>query len=350
MDGHGVAGGTDMESQLHRWAAAHYDATAQVEGLEALPGHAGLSFGFRVVDGGDVLDDLVLRVPPSGVRRSGNTDVLRQVPLLRAMGECHVPVAEVRWWDDDEQWFGVPYLMVGRLPGHTLNVRELAAAGGSPELRVRTAFVQAVEALAAVHAVPWEQVLAGWEHPKDLGDEVVFWDRLLQKAAASEWVERPWVELGFATRDRLLATMPTNSSVGVFHGDFQTNNLLYHDGRLAAVLDWEISGIGAQLLDLGWLLMMNDPLSWADGAGLSVVPPFSDLIDCYASAVGRPVTVADVDWFRALSGYRFGVISCFNVMLHRSGKRPDPEWDRIALSVPSLFGRADELLGAARSG
>jgi hypothetical protein len=30
--------------------------------------------------------------------------------------------------------------------------------------------------------------------------------------------------------------------------------------------------------------------------------------------------------------------------LHRTGKRHDPEWERIALSVPSMFGRACDLL------
>lgn len=91
--------------------------------------------------------------------------------------------------------------------------------------------------------------------------------------------------------------------------------------------------------------MMNDPASWADGDGLGTVPAFADLVAEYAEAAGRDVTLDDVAWYRALSGYRFGVISCFNVMLHRTGKRPDAEWERIAASVPALFGRAAELLG-----
>ncbi len=329
----------DLHAQLERWAEVHYHEGVAVAGLEVMPGHAGLSFGFQVVHAGRVLDDLVVRLPPRGVRRSGNTDVLRQVPLLQAMARCGVPVAEVRWWDAEEQWFGVPYLMVGRLPGVTYQVRapdaSFAAAGAGP----REVFTQAVRALAQVHAVDWQAELSGWEQPKDLESEVRFWDPLLAKSA-----EPAWIELGQRTRDLLLATLPTEPQVGVFHGDFQTNNLLFDRGRLVAVLDWEISGIGAQLLDLGWLLMMNDPDSWADGAGLAGVPPFAELVAEYAEAAGRAVTLDDVAWYRALSGYRFGVISCFNVMLHRTGKRPDPEWDRIAPSVPRLFGRAAQLL------
>ena len=49
-----------------------------------MPGHAGLSFGFTV-EHGEARDELVMRVPPKGVRRKGNTDVIRQVPLLQAL-------------------------------------------------------------------------------------------------------------------------------------------------------------------------------------------------------------------------------------------------------------------------
>ena len=330
----------ELTDQLLAWAVAHYDGSVAVQGVSTMPGHAGLSFGFDVVRGDEVLDALVMRVPPKGVRRSGNTDVLRQVPLLQAMWWAQVPVPEVRWWDDDERWFGVPFTMVERLPGETLDVRRAVGAGRVDRAEVHDAFGQAVDALAAIHRVDWRTALADWQQPRVLADEVLFWDRLLDKAAESEWVP-----LGRSTRDQLLATMPTDADIGVFHGDYQTGNLLFDAGRLVAVLDWEISGIGAQLLDLGWLLMMNDPASWANGDALAVVPPFDELVDRYGATSGRFVRLDEVAWFRALAGYRFGVIACFNVMLHRTGKRADPEWDNIAPSVPRLFGRALELLG-----
>jgi hypothetical protein len=37
-----------------------------------------------------------------------------------------------------------------------------------------------------------------------------------------------------------------------------------------------------------------------------------------------------------------------NVMLHRTGKRPDAEWERIALSVEAMFGTACRHLGHER--
>ena len=271
-----------LQPRVERWAADTLGAGVTVVGLEAMPGHAGLSFGFRVLDpSGRCLEDLVMRMPPKGVRRHGNTDVLRQVPLLEALRAAGVPVAEVRYWSDDERWFEVPFFTVGRLPGSTYSVRE-----PDPSITPEAVFTQAVEALAAVHTFDWQRRLPSWEPIRDLADEIRFWDPILVKAA-----EPQWVKLGEQTRDLLLATIPSSPTVGVFHGDFQTANILYSEGRLVAVIDWEISGMGAQLLDLGWLLMMNDPESWHDDGTPRSVPPFPLLVDTYATAAGRDVAL-----------------------------------------------------------
>ena len=328
-----------LHAQLERWAGEHHHEGVIVSDLRPMPGHAGLSFGFTLSDASGVIDRLVMRMPPKGVRRSGNTDVLRQVPLLRALAANGVPVADVRWWDADEQWFGVPYFMVGLLPGCTFAVRDPDPSFAAAGVTAADVLGQAVDGLATVHAVDWTEHLADWQSPVDLEREVRFWDPLLAKSA-----DPAWIELGERTRDLLLADVPDAPDVGIFHGDFQTNNLLFDQGRLVAILDWEISGIGAQLLDVGWLLMMNDPQSWFDGAGLAGAAAAEALVARYARAIGRAVTTDDVAWYRALAGYRFGVISCFNVMLHRTGRRLDPEWDRVAPSLPFLFGRARELL------
>lgn len=332
----------DLSARLGRWAVDTFGPAWRVSDVEAMPGHAGLSFGFTLLDGdGSARDRLVTRMPPKGVRRRGNTDVLRQVPLLQALYRHGTPVPKVRYWSDDERWFEVPFFMVERLPGTTYIVRDPgpAFAGVDPSV----IFTQAIDALAGAHLLDAERELVGWEAPRALFDEIAFWNPILAKAAQPEWVT-----MGERTRDLLLTHLPSDPTVGVFHGDFQTNNILFDDARLVALLDWEISGIGAQLLDLGWLLMMNDPHSWADGAGLASVPAFDMLVDRYAQAVGRHVTLEEVAFYRALSGYRFGAISGLNVMLHRTGKRPDIEWERIALSVPALFGRAADLLEGAR--
>ncbi len=197
-----------LMGQLERWATNQFGEGVTVAGLEPMPGHAGLSFGFRVLDAtGVCLDDLVMRMPPKGVRRQGNTDVLRQVPLLQALGAAGVPVAEVRHWSDDESWFDVPFFMVGKLPGETYIVRKPDPRFAAWGLGHDEVFGQAVEALARVHTFDWRARLASWEAPRDLVDEIHYWDPILAKAAEPEWIG-----LGERTRDLLLANVPAAPS------------------------------------------------------------------------------------------------------------------------------------------
>jgi hypothetical protein len=51
----------------------------------------------------------------------------------------------------------------------------------------------------------------------------------------------------------------------------------------------------------------------------------------------RQQQVDAFDYFRALACYRFGVIAAFNVRLHRTGRRVDASYERIAPSVQTLF-------------
>jgi aminoglycoside phosphotransferase (APT) family kinase protein len=147
-------------------------------------------------------------------------------------------------------------------------------------------------------------------------------------------------------RERLRATLPRDPRIGCVHGDFQWSNCLYDRGRLIAVIDWELAQTGAVLLDLGWLCLFSDSDSWVDA---NLLPEHirtpDEVISLYREFAPFPVEDSDVRWFRAFSGYRFGVITAFNLMLHRRGKRPDPTWEEIALSAPRLFERGLELLG-----
>lgn len=344
----------EMVPALERWARHHYGAAAEVESVAPMPGNAGISFGFDVVTpdgdaGSAVVERLVIRIPPAGVRRKGNTDVLRQVPLLQAAAAGGVPVPTVRWWGDDEQWFGVPYLVVERLPGRSLNIFspdaaffDLSAAG------VQALFRQAVAALVATHRIDWPAHLRGWDEPRSLEGEIAAWEPILAKGDDPDWIAA-----GMDLRDVLLATRPPEPEPGVIHGDFYCNNWVVDaDGRLRAVVDWEIAAIGPSLLDLGWLCMMYDPDSWGPTQRRTQsgwAPAVADIVALYEEAAGH--TVPDVDWYRALAGFRLAAITSLNVRLQRRGQRPpDPVWDLMAESYPFRVGQARRLALRARAG
>ncbi len=111
------------------------------------------------------------------------------------------------------------------------------------------------------------------------------------------------------------------------------------------MIDWELAQIGAVLIDLGWICLFSDRPVWVkqDLIPAHIQSP-DELVAIYREQAQSRESKAEIDWFRAFACYRFGVITAFNVMLHRRGKRVDPMWEDIALSGPRFFARGLELL------
>ncbi|HUY18723.1 MAG TPA: phosphotransferase family protein [Candidatus Binataceae bacterium] len=317
------------------------DPQARASGVEPLPGHAGVSYRF-VHEGRDGALPLVLRLAPAGVPAVGPNDVVRQARIMAALGGTATPsgvaVPPIHWYGDDPQWFGRPFFVAGFV------------AGDKPALgqrrfdidEMRRCSAAAVATAAALHRLDWRDYRAEFGEPVALATELERLDRLRDRPT----LEARLLASAPALRAQLVASMPARVRVGCVHGDFQWSNCLFRDGRLTALIDWELAQTGPVLLDLGWFCMFSDRESWVtDDLMPSWCPPPDELVDEYERALGESFERREVRWFRAFAGYRFGVITAFNLMLHRRGKRPDPMWETIALSGPRLFERGLELLG-----
>ena len=316
------------------------DPNATVSEIQALPGHAGFSYSFvlEAQSAGVVKrEKLVLRLAPAGVRISGTADVVRQARVMASLAGTDVPVPPVRWYDDDPAWFGRPFSVVGFIEGRTLQPEQPPLDQKGINRLAR----EAIRALFALHQLDWRSRQDAWGAPFSLSEEFKRLDYLLDRPT----LDPEMVRLAPKLRERLLSTIPAEPQIGLVHGDFQWSNLLTTKGELLAVVDWELSLIGAVMIDLGWFCLFCDADSWV-GNGLRPEHCLSpeEITSLYSDAAQRSVA-DEVIWFRALAGYRFGVITVFNVMLHRRGKRIDPLWEEIGRSGSRLFERGLELLG-----
>jgi aminoglycoside phosphotransferase (APT) family kinase protein len=312
------------------------DAGGAVSGVVAAPGHAGFSYFFDAHANG-ATRRYWMRLPPPGVKLEGTADVMRQVTALNALSGSHVPHCPVIWSGTDERWFGTPYFVVDRLDGDTLRDPEWVAQY-SPEQR-REMGRQTMTALAGIHRVEWESSCRYLGNFWGFETDVTRWDRFYERAA-----EPQLLALQPRVRELLLAKIPEGTRIGLYHGDFQGTNLLFsREARLLAVVDWELTGIGACLNDLGWICTFNEPRAWAhEGAASGSLPYADELEAMYRDAWGAEP--GNVDWFKALAAYKFAIISGLNLSLHRRGKRPDPHWEDIAPSMKSLMEYAMSLL------
>ena len=318
------------------------DSGATVRDISPLPGHAGFGYSFvldRTTSGG-IVGKLVLRVAPEGTRIAGPADVVRQARIMECLAGTEVPVPPIIWYGDEAEFFGRPYFVAGFVDGFRLvdvpnlprdDVRKLARAG--------------VEKLAALHRVDWKSRRAAWGgdgEPTPLSEEFKRLDHLLDRPTlVPESIGR-----AYELREKLRASIP-EARIGIVHGDFQFSNVMFKDNQVAAVIDWEISLLGPTLLDVGWISFFADPASFLEDRSATSPAPLNpdEIAEIYSAAAGFPVDMKQVRWFRAFAGFRFGVITCFNLMLHRRGKRHDPEWERIGLSAPQMFAHALELIG-----
>ena len=334
----------ELADRLVPFCRAKYGGDVRVFDVHTMPGHAGFSYGFSVSTPTGATESWFIRLPPPNVNWRGTADVLRQVAALNALEETAVPHCRVRWSGDDLDWFGCPYFVVPKLDGDVLRLGPGEWASALDDDVQLAMGRQVMTALAGIHKV--DSARAPYlGDPVPFNEDVERWDRFYERAADPDRLARvPHC------RRRLLETLPTGAPVGIFHGDFQTSNLFFsmptaqRPPELLAVIDWELTGIGATLNDVGWISTFSDRHAWAKGTGER--PVFLDpetLTALYVEAYGDPLP--DLNWFRALAAYKFAIITGFNLSLHRRGKRVDPSWEVTKNSMAPLIDRALELLG-----
>ena len=309
----------------------------------SLGGHSGITIGFDVVDGDALVERLVLKMPPPGVARKNNFDVLRQVPLLRALEANSIPAPRACYWSEDENFFDAPFLMMSRLAGRSPPdlFRDEAAEGQSNSAVL---FNEAVDVLARMHAIdPGHGALADWDGERGVDQEIEHWAKIFHKTENREWLQQ-----GHALRDLLHETKPARVPHGLTHGDYYSNNWVFDGAHLSGVVDWEGASIGPCLLDMGWLYMIYDRECWGPSRHrfMDWQPHPPDLLERYRESAPPAVRphLDDIDWYRALAAYRIASITAYYFEEHRSGRRPNAAWEMFGEAFSFLMQTSERLL------
>lgn len=335
------AGPEQIAAQLTRMLRAKTgDPGARVRSVEPLTGHAAFGCSFVLEQGSPASAPsrkLVLRLAPEGVRIAGPADVVLQAKRMESLADSEVPTPPILLSGDEPEFFGRPYFVAGFVESF-----KLTDFPDLPRDEINRLARLAVGTLAALHRVDWKTRRAAWGDPQALSEEINRLDHLLDRPT----VDPRDVARAPKLRDKLRATVP-DTPVGCVHGDFHWGNILFSGGRVAALIDWEMALLGATLLDLGWLCFFADPGPGVDVSGMCRAAPLTpdEIVSAYSESGNLTVSNREVNWFRALASFRLGALACFNVMLHRRGKRQDPEWETLVRSAPAMFEHGLELLG-----
>jgi aminoglycoside phosphotransferase (APT) family kinase protein len=111
----------------------------------------------------------------------------------------------------------------------------------------------------------------------------------------------------------LAAGIPEQQGVSIVHGDYRLDNaIVTGEGKVAALLDWELCTLGDPLADLGLLLVYwSEPTDdYAPlGVAATMAPGFctrAELTERYAAASGRDLS--DIAFYTAFGYWKLACI------------------------------------------
>jgi aminoglycoside phosphotransferase (APT) family kinase protein len=244
---------------------------------------------------------LVARVAPDAadVPVFPTYDLQGQFDVIRAVAELtDVPVPRAWWCETSPAPLGAPFFVMSRVDGvvppdvmpYTFGDNWLFDATTDQQRRLQTSTVESIAALHAVSDAPkrlpfLEKAQPGATHlTRHVANTRAWYSMVAREGAAS-----PLVERGF---EWLEANWPAHESPTVLSwGDSRIGNVLYDDFAPAALLDWEMAGLGPCELDVAWITYAH--LVFQDIAGMLGLPGMPDFL--------RPADVATQ--YEALRGY-----------------------------------------------
>lgn len=325
----------DPRARAERFLAGACGATrVAIERWERLPGGAiqeNVALDV-LVDGGPSAGRhaWVLRTDaPSAVAVSHSR--LEEYAILRAVHAAGVRVPEPLFACRDGA--GPDFFVMRRVPGVAAGHRLSKDDALVPD---RAALARELgENLARLHRVrPPVEPLAFLGAP--VADHaratIARYRRELDDLGALRGEAWPALEWGLAWCQR---HAPAPLSPCLLHRDYRTGNYLVHEGRLAAVLDWEFAGWGDAREDLGWMLArcwrFARPDRDAGGVGTA-----ADFLAGYAAGGGHETAWEETLYWQAMAHLRWAVIALQQAERHRSGSQRSLELALTAHIVPEL--------------
>jgi aminoglycoside phosphotransferase (APT) family kinase protein len=259
-------------------------------------------------------EELALRISPAPEFQVCRDPMFgEQARLLQVLHEQGLPVPNVRWFEDDPQWFGRPFFVMDRAHGRVPISEPIYNAEGwlhdATPAQQRTAWESAVDELVRINQVSPDLVRflpGGTSGFPQVVDELRAEYAWACAGVAHPIVDRLW--------EWLDANAPTDPPAGLSWGDARLGNVMFDDEfRVVVVMDWELASRGTPIMDLGWWLFFDTVHSEAHPR-LPGLGDRRETIERWEQGTG--ISADGVEWYEVLAAVRLAtlVIRAMNLM------------------------------------
>ena len=296
------------EANVTAWMVEHLYAVAPLDFELIAGGRSNLTF--RVTDA--VGSTYALRRPPTSHVLPTAHDMVREHTIIEALFPLGIPVAKPLGLCVDPEVNERPFYVMEFVDGAIL--RDRAQAESTFDVATRAAIGDNLAAtLAQLHDVDVDQAGLGdlARHDGYIERQLRRWRRQFEQMKV-EGVDHETVieEVG----DELARSIPVQQRVTVVHGDYRLDNtVLDHEGKVRAILDWEICTLGDPMADLGILLCYwsepGDTTTALLGAAPTTAPGFAtrdQVLNAYARHTS--LDVSHVAYYQAFGYWKLACI------------------------------------------
>jgi len=292
----------------HRWPQASEVSVAGVQRIYGGASRETYRLTVRFVERGCKTEQrLILRRDPESSLIE--TDRATEYEAYAAFHGTSVPVPRPLFFETDPRWLDRPFFVMEEVVDAVSTARLLdeppyaahRARIGEQKWRILGEIAAADPqklGLAAKLAAPkledcWKRELDHWER-------VIDEDELTPQPIARA-----------AIRRLRRSPPPAPQRLSVVHGDYRTGNFLFDvEGRIRAILDWEMCHLGDPLEDLAWAL---DPLwGWPDRERPGKLLPRARALEIWQAASGIAIDAEALVWweiFASLKGLAIWISS-----------------------------------------
>lgn len=234
---------------------------------------------------------ILRREPPSGLVVA-ERDL--EYTVYAALAGHDVPVPAVHFLELDGRWLDRPFFVMDMMPGKPGHFYFADPYEGK-DREVAIAFWRHLGTLASLdhRALGLEGLRNGGAGDRFWARELDHWEAILD---ANEHVIEPVTRAALRWLRR--NPPPEPAKPAIVHGDYRSGNFLFlpEDGRISAILDWEMAHIGDPLEDVAWAIDASWPMTRH--------MPLDEGLAIWSKASGTAVDRDALDWFRIFAGVK----------------------------------------------